>query len=189
MRTDRLQLEFQQFSIVLEDDRNYSVNSADNTRSYNQQLLLTDGSHHFSSKHSLSVFKDNKLVNSCIMLAEGGASAVHPHSAIIHDESCFVAVGSMICCVKLPSLDLVWKTEVDSATCFGVYHSDKHSCFISHGECDIVRLCYDGKIIWSQGGKDIFSEGFSVSDDFVTATDFNGEKYRFEITTGQGGIF
>ncbi|MBW8864150.1 MAG: hypothetical protein JF609_04355 [Verrucomicrobia bacterium] len=189
MQLEVLKLAFEQYTIVLEDDHNYSVNSADNTRSYSQHHQLTDGGYQFSSKHSVSLFRDNEPVNSCIVLAEGGASGIHPHSAAIHRECCFIAVGPMIGCLKLPTLDLVWKTKVDLATCFGIHHSVKHSCLISHGECDIARLDYDGKIVWSHGGKDIFTEGFSISEDFVTATDFNWERYRFDIGTGRGGIF
>lgn len=58
---------------------------------------------------------------------------------------------------------------VDAATCFGVYYLPEHACLISHGELEIARLSLSGEIVWSAGGKDIFSEGFRLSREYVEA--------------------
>jgi hypothetical protein len=99
----------------------------------------------------------------------------------------------MLCSLSLPNLDLKWSIKVDSATCFGVYYSSKHDCLLSHGECEVARVSLRGEIVWSAGGKDIFSEGFQIVGDCVEAIDFNHEVYRIDIATGrcaliQGGL-
>jgi hypothetical protein len=38
------------------------------------------------------------------------------------------------------------------------------------------------------GGKDIFSEGFTLHDDHVEVVDFNQEKYRIDLSTGSSTI-
>ena len=186
VRTNRLSIAFQHYQIVLENIPVYSIRSTDNANSFDREYILTDDNCQFSSRHGLSILTDNKPVASCIFLSGGGASGVHEHSAIVVGNNCYVAVGPFICCIKLPSLDLAWSACVDSATCFGVYNSTKHLGLISHGELEIARLSYAGEIIWTQGGKDIFSESIEMHEDFVIATDFNGQKYRFDIVTGKG---
>ena len=66
-----------------------------------------------------------------------------------------------------------------------MYHLPEHDCLISHGELEIARVSLDGDIVWSESGKDIFSEGFRLVGDFVEAVDFNHKVYRFNIATGR----
>ncbi len=93
-----------------------------------------------------------------------------------------------MCALTLPSLDLAWSVAVDDATCFGVYHSLKHDCYVSHGELSVARVSLDGAVVWSAGGKDIFSEGFVLHDDYAEAVDFNREKYRINLVSGDSVI-
>ena len=109
---------------------------------------------------------------------------MHEHSAIIHADSLLVAVGPFVVSLQLPTLTLNWKVKTDWATCFGVYHSLKHRCYVSHGELDVAAVSYDGAIIWSNSGADIFTNGFSVSQNQVTAIDWNEDRYVWDITTG-----
>ncbi|MEP6988826.1 MAG: hypothetical protein ABI970_24710, partial [Chloroflexota bacterium] len=70
----------------------------------------------------------------------------------------------------------------------GVYHLPQLESYLTHGELDIARVSYDGEIIWSSSGKDIFSNGFTLYDTFVEAIDFNNEKYHIDLSTGQSHI-
>lgn len=173
------------YDVVISDDYNYASGSADNTRAYSAEYDLTNDGYAPSSKHAVRIEVDGAEVASCIVLAGGGASGVHEHSGLIHDDSCLVAVGSFVCRLGLPQLDLLWSAEVDHATCFGIHHSVEHGCFISHGELEIARLSYDGRIVWSAGGRDIFTNGFRLRADHVEAIDWNGEQYRVDLATGQ----
>jgi hypothetical protein len=141
-----------------------------------------------SSRHSVETVDAKGHCRSCMLTASGGASGVHDRSALVHDATVIVAVGPHLCALRLPALELDWSVEVDAATCFGVCYSAKHDCYVSHGELEIARVALDGKIVWSAGGKDIFSEGFALHDDHVEVVDFNHETYRIALSTGKCSI-
>jgi hypothetical protein len=176
-RTDKYELE-------LIDEPLYSPGSADNVHSYSREYKLTDAETPPSSGHGLILRDGNAPARSCILLAGGGATGLHKHSAVTLDDTCFVAIGDTLCSLKLPSLDLLWHRQVDTATCFGVYYSAKHQCLISHGELEIARLSLSGEVAWSSAGADIFSEGFELHPDYIEAVDFNRAVYRLDIATG-----
>jgi hypothetical protein len=185
MNGDNLILEIDNYEIVIQDESSYIPNSADNKFVFDKEILLDESDEYApSSKHSITVNCSSGESHSCILLASGGASGVHKNSAIIHDNKILVAVSSYVCCLKLPTIELEWRTKSDWATCFGIYHSIKHKCYISHGECEIARLSYSGEIVWQASGKDIFTGDFSLSEDWIEAPDFNDECYRIDIETG-----
>ena len=78
-----------------------------------------------------------------------------------------------------------WTLKTDEATCFGVYYDRDHDALISHGELSICRFSREGGIIWSAGGADIFSEGFSMLPEHIEAIDFDHRVYHFDYLTGQ----
>lgn len=162
----------------------YTPGSADNVRSYSREYKLPNAETRPSSRHGLILRDGDTSAQSCILLAGGGATGIHEHSAVILDDTCFVAVGDTLCSLALPSLDLLWHRQVDTATCFGVYYSAKHHCLISHGELEIARLSLSGDVEWSSVGADIFSEGFELHPDYIEAVDFNQAVYRMDIATG-----
>jgi hypothetical protein len=162
----------------------YTTGSADNLRSYSREYKFADAGSRPSSRHALVLRDGDTSAQSCILLAGGGATGLHEHSALILGDTCFVAVGDTLCSLALPSLDLLWHRRVDTATCFGVYYSAKHHCLISHGELEIARLSLSGEVAWSSGGADIFSEGFELHPDYIEAVDFNRMVYRMDIATG-----
>ena len=177
-----------EYSILIDNDREYAANSADNVHTYNAEYSLGDALYRPSCQHSIVVRKNDDILRSCILLADGGATGIHESSAIIHGNSCLIAVGQFMCSIEIPCLELEWKAEVDSATCFGVYYSATHDCFISHGELEITRVEMDGKVLWHGGGKDIFTNGFELHENYVEVVDWNDEIYRIDIATGQSRI-
>ncbi len=173
-----------QYIVEIINEPMYSLRSVDNTRSYDKKYVLADRNEP-TSRHGILVRVKDKLINTCIVLAEGGITTVHEHTAVILDNYLYVAVGQYLCCLSLPQLELIWHRQVDLATCFGVYFSVENDCLVSHGECDIARITKLGFIEWSVSGKDIFSEGFLLFADQIVAVDFNGEKYRIEMQNGK----
>ena len=175
------------YEIILDNDRSYRFDAADNARKYERTYRLDDEPYVPSSVHGVRVFdlERGEEIASCVLGAAGGASGIHEHSAIVHDETLVVAVGPFVASLDLPTLAINWKTQADDATCFGVYHSVANQCYLSHGELQIARLSYAGQIDWSRGGADIFTNGFTVSDDHVTAVDWNGDVYAWDIRTGK----
>jgi hypothetical protein len=166
----------------------YDVRSADNVSAPGQEYFIEDDGYRPSSRHRVTVKLGGDVVSSQVLLAGGGASGVHVHSAFVRGDTCFIAVGPFVCAVELPMLRLLWHTRVDTATCFGVHDAPAYASIISHGELEIARLSYSGQLLWSAGGRDIFSEGFELHDYHAEAVDFDGRRYRFELETGQSKI-
>ena len=174
-----------EYLLRIVNDPNYTLRSVDNLRNYERVSCLGEGGSYLSSGHAVVVERDEEEIASHLLVADGGASGVHPHCALVHNRRVYLAVGRWICALEIPTLELVWKTQVDWATCFGVYISEKHECLISHGELQIARLEWDGEIRWQSSGADIFTGAFSLRADEVEAEDFYGQRYRFSIQNGQ----
>ncbi len=175
------------FGLTLLDDPLHTPGSADNARKYDREYRFVE-EYRPVSKYSLVCRDREGATHSCILLAGGGASRVHQHSAVVVNDSSFVGVGDMLCSLSLPTLDLRWAIKVDPATCFGVYYSPRHDCLLSHGELEIARVSLGGEIVWSASGKDIFSEGFRIVGGDVEAIDFNHAVYRIDIVTGRSEV-
>jgi hypothetical protein len=178
-------LQTESYNIVINDDPTYTVGAVDNTRTYSYQYWFGQQEYQPSAKYGVGVIKHGAEIASCIVLATHGATRVHEHSALLHNQSCIVAVSAFLCALAVPALQLQWQVQVDPATCFGVHHAAKHGCYISHGECEITCVSYTGQLLWSIGGKDIFTNGFRLYDDYVEAIDWNNEMYRIEIPSGE----
>jgi hypothetical protein len=175
------------FTLTLLDDPTYTPGSADNLRRYDREYCLVE-EYRPVSQYGLVCRQPDGMTRSCILLAGGGASGVHEHSAVVVNDSCFVGLGDMLCCLSLPTLDLMWATKVDTATCFGVYYCPRRDCLLSHGELEIARVTLSGEILWSTSGADIFSEDFRIVGDEVEVVDFNHSVYRIDIATGDSQL-
>jgi hypothetical protein len=167
---------------IIPEDFRYDPRSSDNLRTYDRVYRLEGPQ---SSVHGLRVSEGDRLVSSAVLVAGGGASGIHERSAIVTPKVIYLAVGDHVACLSLPMLNLVWATKVDSATCFGVHAIPGSSDIISHGELEIARLNEEGRIIWSSGGRDIFTEAVKVLPDAVQAVDFEGWTYQFDLSTGK----
>jgi hypothetical protein len=169
--------------VQLVNEPTYSFGSADNTRCYDTEVDLT-GDCQPSSIHGVIVDDRPTMV----IGDAGGASGVHAHSLLVLDSCVYVAVGAHVVCFTQGNQRPNWTLKVDGATCFGVYYDSKHDAFISHGELSICRFSKDGEIIWSEGGADIFSEGFAILDGHIAAIDFDHRVYHFDYLTGQSKV-
>ena len=173
--------------VTIVNDPSHAVGSADNINSYDSEYHLDDSRAEYAvtSRHAVFVTCGNKIVAKCILLAGGGASGIHEHSAIVREDSCIVACGPFMASLTIPTLKLNWATQTDDATCFGVYESREHSCLFSHGELLIARVSYDGTIVWNAGGADIFTNGFRIRGNVIHAIDFYDREYLIDIETGR----
>ena len=166
--------------VQIVNEPGYSFGSADNLRRYDTEVDLTDG-YRPSSVHGVIVDDRPTMV----IGDAGGASGVHGHSMLVLDSRVFVAVGAHIVCFTLGNQFPDWTLKADEATCFGVYYDREHDALISHCELTISRFSREGEIIWSEGGADIFSEGFSLLPDYIEAIDFDHSVYHFDYLTGE----
>ena len=180
-----LELQVGDYQIKMTDvDAPYAHGSADNSTTYDQFYHFGD-KRYATSQYAIRLMKHGKLASSCLLASDGGPSSVHPHSAVISGGRFVVVVGPCIAAITIPTLHLLWVTQVDDVTCFGVHAPDKHDCLISHGELSVARLDHAGQVIWQADGADIFTGDFRVDGDVVRAIDFNDREYAFDIQTGK----
>jgi hypothetical protein len=170
------------------DTPRYDAASADNACAPEQEHFFGDEGYRPSSRHWIVVRHGDVVLASHVLLAGGGSSGVHEHSAFVREDTCFVAVGPFVCALELPTLRVLWHTRADTATCFGVYDAPEYGSIISHGELEIARLSYSGQLLWSGCGRDIFSEGFELHEHHAEAIDFEGTRHRFDLETGRSQI-
>lgn len=137
-----------------------------------------------SSCHGLICSSGPELPASVLLCSAGGTSGVHERSLCVLEDRCFVAVGPYIVSLSLPGLEVLWATEVDSATCFGIHPTVDGQALISHGELEVARVALSGEILWAAGGADILSEGLSITETEVRVEDFNHDRYVFDVETG-----
>ena len=103
---------------------------------------------------------------------------------LLDNDRFLIACGYEVFCILLPSLELLWHTQVDMATCFEIvpYQDD----YITHGEVEIVRLNKQGEILWQFSGKDIFvspierTPSFTLTSKGIDLIDFNYEEYHID---------
>ncbi len=179
-----LHLQYFDNEIIIQDELTYSPGSADNVRTYDVEYFLGD-KREIANRHGVALVDHGVISKSCILLASGAGSTVHGHSALICENTLYVAVGNRLCALDLPTLSLLWNTKVDTATCFGVLFSTEHKCLISHGELEIARVELDGNVTWSQSGHDIFTGELFLEPDQVKITDWNDDLYVFTIDDGR----
>lgn len=153
----------------------YTVGSADNSRHYAIEVDLTEG-YSATSVHGLIIDGSPALV----VATSAGASRIHEHSFLVLDSAVYFAVGMHVVRFTPGRERADWILQTDEATCFGVHYSRQHDALISHGEIAISRFTREGKILWTAGGADIFSEGFEILEDCLETKDFGHRVYRFD---------
>ena len=130
---------------------------------------------------TIYLYKAEEEIKSVVLTGGGSVSSLWEKSALLDGDKLLVACGNEIHCLLLPSLTLLWHTQVDMATCFEItpYQED----YITHGEVEISRLNRQGEILWQFSGKDIFvspierTPSFTLTPEGIELVDFNYESY------------
>ena len=169
--------------VELLNESDYNPDSKNQLNKYLKNYL-TDSDFKLPTKIGIKVFEKGNEINSAIIGAEGGATRLHETSQIIESNRILICCCDSIFCLDLPTLNLNWKTKVDIATAFEIVKIENG--FIIHGELEITRIDNDGKIIWQNGGADIFvsqngNNDFEVKDNVVKATDWENRIYKWNL--------
>jgi len=175
--------EIGKYEVEIINESDYNPDSKDNLFEY-EKKYLTESDYNLPTKFGIKTFEDGIELNRAIIGAEGGASGLHKTSQIIEHNRILICCSDSIFCLDLPTLNLIWKTKVDEATAFEIYKVDNG--FIIHGELEITRIDNNGKIIWKNGGADIFvtpngKDDFEIKDNFIKATDWENRIYKWNL--------
>jgi len=127
------------------------------------------------------LYQSEEKIISVLLEGEGCTCGIGKENVLLDDDRLLVASGNIVFCILLPSLELLWHTQVDMATCFEIapYQED----YITHGEVEISRLNRQGEILWQFSGKDILvspierTPSFTLTPEGIELVDFNYESY------------
>ena len=175
--------EIGKYQVELLNESDYNPDSNDNLNKYLNNYL-SESDFKLPTKIGIKILENGTEINSAIIGAENGATALHKTSQIIESNRILICCCDSVFCLDLPTLNLNWKTKVDIATAFEIFKIEND--FIIHGELEITRINNDGKIIWQNGGADIFvsqngKDDFEVKDNFVKATDWDNRIYKWNL--------
>jgi len=138
----------------------------------------------FSSFVQIKIF-GNSISKIICIAGDGGATSLHQNSFIVENDRLMVCCTDTVFCLEIPSLNLVWSVKADPFTCFGLYK--QNDMYVVHGELTISRIDENGKLLWQNGGCDIFttpegnSDDFYVADSYIFATDWDYNIYKFDF--------
>lgn len=182
-----VKLNYKNYQIEVINDSTYTINSVDNTNVYDTVFFQgKKDKAEFSptSKCGIIIKKSDAKIASVIICESGGATAITNKSFIIEDDKVWICVCNKVYCLEIPSLELIWRKEIDFITNFSIHKVQND--FIIHGELEIKRITKNGETIWSFGGRDIWVnlEGkpeFNIENDQIHLFDFESNEYILDF--------
>ena len=176
--------QYKDLTIEVLDEPTYKFGSADNNFNYSKTYFGDNAEQYPTSKHGIKIYRDDQILDSCIIIGSGGATGVHQNSSLVDNDRLVICCCDTVFSLTLPNLELKWKTQADQATCFQIFKQQDD--FIVHGELQITKLDKDGIKKWEFGGADIFvsidnEEEFKIERDGILLTDFAKTKYKIDF--------
>lgn len=173
----------EKYKISIYSDTTFSEGSADNIHKYDF-VYLHESEYHPTTVFGIKIFNENRLIKSAVIGSAGGSTGIHETSTIIELDRIIICCSDTVFCLSIPELSLLWQTKADQATCFEIFKCKDD--YIIHGELEISRLDKNGKIVWQQAGKDVFTtldsyDTFVITDEYILATDWENRKYKFDF--------
>jgi hypothetical protein len=172
------------FTIEVIDEPAYKFGSTDNYFNYPKHYFGDDATEFPTSKHGIKIYRNDKIIDSCIIIGSGGATGVYQNSSLIDKDRIVICCCDTVFSLTLPGLELKWKTRCDLATCFQIFKLQED--YIVHGEFQVTKLDKDGNKKWEFGGADIFvsidnEDAFKIENDGILLTDFAKTKYNIDF--------
>ena len=176
---------YNDMTIELFQDGLFSMNSADNKIDYGLVYCDTEAKLSLRDQAKYGIFLRNchgEIVSSVIIIGTGGgAPSPHEKTALIKNDEIILIMGDGVICLELPSLNIKWKTTTENCyTCFEIHEIPE--AYIIYAEGSIIRLNYQGEILWEFTGRDIFvmPEGsyFEIGTDTIYVKDWDGNLYE-----------
>ncbi len=171
------------FSIQIVDDSSFNL-SIDSPSTYDKVIQMDEDQEYSStSQHAIKVFKDEKLIQSAIILASNGKTGVYNGTALLNNMDLIIRCSNKVFNLALPELTINWFATVDPITCFSVF--SYNDSYITHGELSISRISKYGKIMWSFSGEDIFLNleneyNFQLHENHISIIDFGDRSYNID---------
>ncbi|MEI1279604.1 hypothetical protein V6Z05_14845 [Leptospira venezuelensis] len=173
---EELEIQTKRGKIKIINDSTFGIASVDNLYSYNR---IIDVNHDIAST-KFGIFSSSYST----LLANSGISGLHEKCYLVKNDLLYLCLGDSVFSLTIPNLELQWRSQVDGASCFGIYEISDG--FIVHGELEITRIDITGKIIWQHSGSDIFTtcdgtDVFKIEDNIIYAKCWDDRLYRFSL--------
>ncbi len=174
-------IELGKYRVELFKDETYTENSVDNV-SY--QKVYSMNYDYNPIKIGIRIYENDEIIKSVLVSSNGGGTDINQTSQIVESDRIVICCSDTVFCLSIPNLDLIWKTQGDTSTCFEIFKV--RESYIIHGEMEISRLNLNGEIMWQESGVDIFTtaEGindFEITDRYIKATDWENRIYKFDF--------
>ena len=172
----------QKFSIVrVEKDHQFTPFSSDN-KPYDAVYFMEDytRSSHICA-YEITIQFNNETETTKRLALIGRIYGGILDCAVVVDSRLFVLVDDYLAYIDLSNLALVFKTKIFSfGTGIALYNFD--GGLLVHGEIDIVKTDYEGKIEWTFSGRDIWvamdgTDALRIEGNTIYLKDFNGDSY------------
>lgn len=178
------QYKYKGFLIDIINEPTYKYGSADNTFNYSTHFFADGAEEYPTSKHGIKIWKDEELIDNCILIGSGGATGIQSSSSLIDDNRLLICCCDTVFSLTVPDLVLNWQVQADQATCFQIFKLEDD--YLVHGELETTRIDKEGLIKWKFGGADIFvsmegEEEFILGKDHIVLTDFCKTKYKIDF--------
>lgn len=176
--------QYKDFTIEVIDEPTYINGSEDNNFNYSKTYLADFEGQTPTSKHGIKIYRENQIIESCIVIGTGAATGVYQNSTLVDNDRLLICCCDSVFSLSLPNLELHWRTQADLATCFQIFLHQ--SDYIVHGELQITKLDKDGNKKWEFAGADIFvsidnEEVYTIESDGILLTDFAKTKYKIDF--------
>lgn len=173
------------YKIEVINDYCYTINSKDNTYTYQYQHGDKDGIEEStgSPRYGLRLYIDEIEYSSAIIFGRGWANSFSDNLISINYTEIVILAGNSVFCLELPSLDLKWRADGQWITGFRIYKTQ--NAYVVHGELSIGKVSFEGNLEWEFYGRDIFvlpsgENNFNICEELIQVLDWEG--YRYKIT-------
>lgn len=178
-----MKVDYKNFEIEVIDDKNYNLNSADNSHHY-QKVYFEESKFRLNCKYAITVKEYGVEISSAIICEAGSPTGIFNNSFIIEDDKIWIRICNKIYCLEVSSLKLIWQKEFDEVTNFCFYKLGDD--FLIHGELEIFRITKKGEIIWSFGGRDIWfnpigHNELTIEENRIRLFDFESNEYVLDF--------
>jgi hypothetical protein len=174
---------YQQYEIEVINDEGYVLNSPGNQNHYQHVIHDPKDVYQPSAKYSISVKETGVELSNVIICASGGSTGIDEHTYIIKHDTLIVCCTNHIYALQIPSLNLLWKQNLDQVCCFSIYEFEGD--LLIHGETQVSRITNTGDVKWTFGARDIFvtldeKPPIELSDNKIILRDFLGYEYHLD---------
>lgn len=179
-----MKFNWNEFSIELITESNYSMFSTDNKFVYSKEFYL--GEKVVERTYPMSVLGIKKIdslgaIEDCIALGEDGLmSSIEENSFFSEANNLWVLLSDKIYCIDLSDLSILWYRRLDYSVNFAIHPFLND--FIVHGEIEIFRISKNGEIKWRFMSDDIFvtpsgKNDFKIMDNQIHVTNWNNKEF------------